>query len=115
MPKADAETEAFFRSLLPARKEIVVRPMFGQTAAFVNGNLFSGIFGKQVFVRLPEEDGAVLMKEEGARQFAPMEGRPMRSYIVMPSHWIREPRKARSWLEKSLDWVGALPPKAKRS
>jgi TfoX/Sxy family transcriptional regulator of competence genes len=115
MPKADGETETFFRTLLPVREEIVVKPMFGQTAAFVNGNLFAGIFGKQVFVRLSEEDGTVLMKENGASHFAPMEGRPMRGYIVMPSSWTKEPKKARSWVAKSLGWVSAMPSKAKKS
>ena len=115
MPKTDMETEAFFRSLLPVREEMVVKPMFGQTAAFVNGNLFAGIFGKQVFVRLSEEDGTVLMKERGASHFAPMEGRPMRGYIVMPSSWTKETWKARSWVVKSLEWVGAMPPKVKKS
>lgn len=115
MPRVDKETEAFFRSILPVREEVVVKPMFGQTAAFVNGNLFSGIFGKQVFVRLSEEDGAVLMKEAGTRPFAPVEGRPMRGYVVMPPSWIGEPRRARSWVAKSHEWVSAMPPKAKKS
>lgn len=115
MPKADKETEAFFRSLLPVSEKIVIRPMFGQTAAFINGNLFAGIFGKQVFVRLSEEEGTVLMEEEGAARFAPMEGRPMRSYIVIPSSWVKEPRRARSWVERSLEWASAMPPKARKS
>jgi TfoX/Sxy family transcriptional regulator of competence genes len=115
MPKADKRTEAFFRSLLPAKADIVVKPMFGHAAAFVNGNLFAGTFGTQVFVRLSEQDGVILMKAKGASGFSPMEGRPMRGYIVMPSSWAKEPGKARSWVAKSLEWTSKIPPKPKKA
>ena len=115
MPKADKKTETFFRSLLPAKDEIVIKPMFGHAAAFVNGNLFAGTFGKQVFVRLPEQDAVILMKETGSSGFAPMEGRPMKGYIVMPPSWTKQPGRARSWVAKSLEWTGKMPPKAKKA
>jgi TfoX/Sxy family transcriptional regulator of competence genes len=115
MPKADKDAEAYLKKLLPADSRIAVKPMFGQASAFLNGNMFAGTFGKQVFVRLSEEDVAVLMKEKGASYFAPIEGRQMKGYVVFPSSWTREPAKARPWVAKSLDWVGAMPPKKKKS
>ena len=114
-PKADKQAETFFRSLLPEDSRIVVRPMFGQASAFLNGNMFAGTFGEQVFVRLSEEDGSVLMKEKGASFFSPMQGRQMKSYVVFPPSWAREPAKARPWVIKSIEWVGTMPPKKKRS
>jgi len=111
MPKSDSDTEEFFRSLLPEDKRVKVKPMFGHAAAFVNGNLFAGTFGKQVFVRLPDEEGRVLLKEDGASKFSPMEGRPMKGYVVTPDYWAATPAKARLWVLKSLTWVSALPPK----
>jgi TfoX/Sxy family transcriptional regulator of competence genes len=70
MPKADKETEALFRSLLPNDPRISVRPMFGHAAAFVNGNLFAGTFGAHIFVRLRDDDEALLlMKEKGRLDF----------------------------------------------
>jgi TfoX/Sxy family transcriptional regulator of competence genes len=113
MPKRESDTEEFFRSLLPEDKRVKVKPMFGHAAAFVNGNLFAGTFGKQVFVRLPDEEGRLLLREKGAREFSPMEGRPMKGYVVTPDYWTATPAKARSWVLKSLTWVGALPPKKK--
>jgi len=115
MPKADREIEAFFRSLLPDDDRITVKPMFGHAAAFVNGNMFAGTFGRQVFVRLSEDEGTILMKEKGASSFAPMEGRPMKGYVVIPDSWAATPEKARSWISKSLVWTGAMPPKKKRA
>jgi len=113
MPKADKETETFLRSLLPTDSRIVVKPMFGHAAAFVNGNMFAGTFGKQTFVRLPDELGVELMKEKGSSGFSPMEGRPMKGWIVMPAAWGKTPGKARAWVSKSFTWASGLPAKKK--
>ena len=37
MPKSDAKIAALFETLLPADERVVMRPMFGHRAAFVNG------------------------------------------------------------------------------
>jgi TfoX/Sxy family transcriptional regulator of competence genes len=115
MPKADKDVEAFFRSLLPEDERIVVKPMFGHVAGFVNGNMFAGTFGKHVFVRLSEKDAPLLMKEKGAGPFSPMEGRPMKGYTVIPDSWDENPAKARAWVSKALEWTGAVPPKKKKA
>jgi len=114
MPKADRDTESFFRSLLPANEKIVVKPMFGHIAAFVNGNMFAGTFGTQVFVRLSDDEGALLMKEKEATKFSPMEGRPMKGYVVFPPAWLNEEVRARAWVVKSLSFVAAMPAKRKK-
>jgi TfoX/Sxy family transcriptional regulator of competence genes len=113
MPKKDTGTEAFFRSLLPQDARITVRPMFGHVAAFVNGNMFAGTFGKQTFVRLSDDLGAELTKVEGTSLFSPMQGRPMRGYVVMPSAWEKSPEKAKEWVARSLSWAATMPPKKK--
>jgi TfoX/Sxy family transcriptional regulator of competence genes len=110
-PKSDEETAELFRSLLPAEKSIAVRPMFGHIAAFVNGKMFAGTFGTQVFVKLSEEDGSLLMKEKGASLFEPMKGRPMKGYVVMPAAWATNKPAARKWVLKSFAWVSATPAK----
>jgi TfoX/Sxy family transcriptional regulator of competence genes len=111
MPKADPGVRDFFLSLLPQGGQVVVRPMFGQTAGFVNGNMFSGTFGAQVFVRLPEPDRAELLAVPGASVFTPMEGRPMSEYVVMPESWRDAPEEAEAWVARSLAWAAGLPPK----
>jgi hypothetical protein len=42
------------KRLLPADDRIVIRPMFGHKAAFVSGHMFTGTFGKYIFVRAGE-------------------------------------------------------------
>src|SRR5258708_32042678 len=95
MPRPDEATRAYFHSLLPEDARIGVRPMFGNLAGFVNGNMFTGVFGSRVFARLPPGDRAELLAIPGAAVFAPMEGRPMTEYVTLPDDWRGEPQRGR--------------------
>jgi TfoX/Sxy family transcriptional regulator of competence genes len=115
IPRSGKESEALLRSLLPARKEISVRPMFGNLAAFVGGNMSVGLYGDDLFVRLSDSDRAKLLENEGAAVFEPMKGRQMKEYIVVPRSWKREPAKIKPWVTRSVEWSSRLPAKkAKR-
>ncbi len=113
MPKADPKTAAIFQTLLPSDSRIVIRPMFGHRAAFVNGYMFAGTFGPHVFVRLDEPSRADLLAVAGATPFAPMKGRPMREYVQLPVGLLDQPQEARIWVERALASTSALPPKAR--
>jgi TfoX/Sxy family transcriptional regulator of competence genes len=110
-PRPDPGSREAFESLLPEDPRVVVRPMFGNIAAFVNGNMFAGVFGPDLFVRLPEEDRARAI-DAGAAEFQPMPGRPMKEYVSLPRTWGSEPERAGAWIERSLSWAAELPPKA---
>ena len=84
MPKPSEDDKAFFRSILPGDPEVEVKPMFGNLGAFVHGNMFAGLFGSSVGVRLAEPDAAVLSAVDGAGPFGPAE-RPMGGYLSLPS------------------------------
>ncbi len=58
MPKASDADKAHFRSLVPELHEVVIKPMFGNLGAFVNGNMFAGLFGPTIGVKLSEADKA---------------------------------------------------------
>lgn len=94
-PKADPGATAFFHDLVPDANHVVVKPMFGHTAAFVNGSMFLGTFGDWVLVRLPNPDRARLLDQDGAVPFEPMPGRPSREYGLLPAEWQGEPELAR--------------------
>ena len=55
--------------MLPSDPNVTVKPMFGNISAFINGNLFMGLFGDDLFVRLPDKDGQELLGK-GASLFA---------------------------------------------
>jgi TfoX/Sxy family transcriptional regulator of competence genes len=85
--------------------------MFGNISAFVNGNMFSGLFGNDIFVRLSDKNRQELLEEKGASLLEPMNGKPMKEYVVVPSAWKNKPETIRLWLSRSLDWTSSLPPK----
>lgn len=111
IPSPDKESTELFRSLVPEDDRVTVRPMFGNISAFVNGNMFFGIFGNDLFVRLSIEDREELLKNKGASMLEPMKGRPMKDYVVVPKIWLDRPDTVRFWISKSLEWSSKLPPK----
>jgi TfoX/Sxy family transcriptional regulator of competence genes len=113
MPKADPRTATLFRTLLPNDPRVTIRPMFGHTAAFVNGQVFAGTFGSQVFARLNESSRAELLAVPGATPFTPMKGRPMKEYVQLPSAMLSEPVAAKQWIARALEWTSTLPAKTK--
>ena len=110
-PRPDEATKAYFESVLPDDPRVQVRPMFGNVAGFLNGNMFIGVFGNDLLLRLSEEDRAQLLQEEGAAIFEPMEGRPMKEYVQIPRTWRDEPDRVRGWVARSVEWVGDMPEK----
>jgi TfoX/Sxy family transcriptional regulator of competence genes len=106
----DADKERF-KSLVPEDPRVEIKPMFGNLGAFVNGNMFMGLFGTDVGVKLNEADQSQL-SDAGGGPFGPTE-RPMGGYITLPTAFTSA--KAKPWIAKSLEYVGALPPKKPKS
>ena len=112
IPKPTDEDKDYFRSLVPEDPRVEVKPMFGNLGAFVNGNMFMGLFGADVGVKLEAPDLERLTTEHGAGPFGPEE-RPMGGYVTLPAAWRSDPDQAAPWVAKSIDYVGELPPKKK--
>jgi TfoX/Sxy family transcriptional regulator of competence genes len=111
IPRPSEEYAKLFRSLVPNDSRVTVRPMFGNISAFVNGNMFFGIFGNDLFLRLSDQDQIELLKNKGASRLEPMKGKPMKDYVVVPRAWRDDPETLRSWISKSLEWSSKLPSK----
>ena len=111
MPKPSEQSKVAFQKLVPPDPAVSTRPMFGNLSAFVNGNMFCGLFGEDLFVRVSDEDQAKLRKQ-GGKAFEPMPGRAMSGYVVVPAGWQKKPDATRSWIVSALSWSKALPPKA---
>jgi TfoX/Sxy family transcriptional regulator of competence genes len=110
---SDADKE-FFRSIVPAGPGVEVKPMFGNLGAFVNGNMFAGLFGSDVGVKLDADGRDALREVEGSGPFGPAE-RPMGGYLSLPSAWRDAPDLAEPWLERAMAYVATLPPKVKKA
>jgi TfoX/Sxy family transcriptional regulator of competence genes len=110
--KATDEDKLLFRRLVPAASSVEIKPMFGNLGAFVNGNMFAGLFGPSVGIRIIDDaDRAELATIEGTGPFGPPE-RPMSGYVSLPAAWASEPERAARWIEKAMAQVAALPAKA---
>ena len=91
------------------------RKMFGYPAAFINRNMFMGLFQDQMMLRLSDSDRAQFMKSDGAKVFEPMPGRPMREYVTIPPSVLNNRAKLASWISKSLKYAESLPTKAAKA
>jgi TfoX/Sxy family transcriptional regulator of competence genes len=110
IPKPTDDDKARFRALVPADPRVEVKPMFGNLGAFVNGNMFMGLFGSDIGLRLPGQQAEQLL-ESGGGPFGPAE-RPMSGYVSLPAGITES--AAGQLAAESLAHVGALPPKAPR-
>lgn len=63
--KAPRELIKTFEDALATVPGAQMRKMFGYPAAFVNGQMFTGVFQDRVFVRLSELERAELTKQGG--------------------------------------------------
>jgi TfoX/Sxy family transcriptional regulator of competence genes len=113
IPGSNKKLEVFFKSVLPDDPKITTRPMFGNLAAFVNGNMFAGLYGDDLFVRLSEDGRADLLSNKGS-MFEPMKGRPMKEYVCVPRAWLEKPALVKPWISRSLEWSSTLPKKQKK-
>jgi len=111
IPKPTEQDKAAFRALVPDRPDVVIKPMFGNLGAYVNGNMFMGLFGASIGVKLPGADQERLLAEDGAGPFGPPE-RPMGGYVALPHDWAKPSTQAAQWVDTSLAFVSAQPPKA---
>jgi len=91
------------------------RQMFGYPAAFVNNNMFMGLFQDHMMVRLPEPLRDDLLKAAGAKMFEPMPRRAMKEYVVLPPALIADRAKLSQWVAKSFEYAASLPGKPARA
>jgi TfoX/Sxy family transcriptional regulator of competence genes len=89
--------------------------MFGAKTYFVKGNMFAGVHGDGIFIRLSEQDrGAVLSAYGEAAPFEPVAGRVMKEYIALPPALIHDADKLDEWLERSYRYMLTLPVKEQK-
>lgn len=110
IPKPTEADKEYFRAVLPDNPEVEVKPMFGNLGAFVNGNMFAGLFGPAVGVRLADGDRNELAAVDGTGPFGPAE-RPMGGYLSLPASWREDQGRSADWVGRALTHVAAMPPK----
>jgi TfoX/Sxy family transcriptional regulator of competence genes len=109
IPKPSEADKTRFRSLVPDDAGVEVKPMFGNLGAFVNGNMFMGLFGADIGLKLARADLDQLARVAGSGPFGPAE-RPMGGYLSLPVALIGT-ADADRWVRQALAYVAGLPPK----
>jgi TfoX/Sxy family transcriptional regulator of competence genes len=104
-----------FAECLPDEPGIERRKMFGYPVAFVNGNMFAGLFGDGLFARVPPDLRARLERDHGAKPFEPMAGRPMKDYLAIPDAVIADEEALAAALMAAFMVTKNLPPKLKKA
>jgi len=111
MPRPSEQAKSAFAKLVPDGPTVTLKPMFGQLSAFVNGNMFCGLFGDDLVVRLPEPE-IEKVKQQGGHDFEPMAGHKMGGYVMIPGDWQARPAGAAALIKRALAVTGAMPAKA---
>ena len=108
--KSPPELVERFATVMDRYPDAERKKMFGYPAAFVGGNMATGLFAEQWVVRLPDGEIAEA-KAGGAFGFEPMAGRPMKSFVVIPSVDITDDAAIARWVERGLAHAAGMPAK----
>lgn len=108
--KSPPELVERFGAVLDAYPHAVRKKMFGYPAAFVGGNMATGLFADQWVVRLPDDEVAAALAA-GAAPFEPVPGKPMKAFVAIPAADLQDDGALRAWVERGLALAGSMPAK----
>ncbi|GAA3635506.1 TfoX/Sxy family protein [Microlunatus ginsengisoli] len=108
IPRPTDADKQRFRHLVPEDPRIEIKPMFGNLGAFIQGNMFMGLFGSEIGVKLRPADQDQV-RAAGGTSFGPSE-RPMNGYVSLPGAARSDQLEA--WIASALAYVSEQPPKA---
>lgn len=106
----DEDVASRVRQSVAAHAGISERKMFGGLCLMVNGNMFAGVNGNELMLRVGPQRFEDLLAKPGAR---PMDftGRPMNGYLYIASSAFESDEALSDWLENALAFVETLPAK----
>lgn len=108
--KSPPELVERFGAILDRSPDAERKKMFGYPAAFVGGNMATGLFREHWVVRLPDaevEDA----KAAGAEAFEPMPGRPMKGFVIVPASDVQDDAAIEGWVRHGMDHARSMPAK----
>jgi TfoX/Sxy family transcriptional regulator of competence genes len=107
VPRPTEADKERFRDLVPNERDVEVKPMFGNLGAFVHGNMFMGLFGSDIGLKLSPDDQQSV-RAAGGGDYGPPE-RPMGGFVTVPAS--AEPGQLKKWIGAALGYVAGMPPK----
>ena len=109
--KAPAELVEFINEKMKG-KNCDYKKMFSYPAYFLNGNMFAGLHGDKLFLRLSDAEIEEIKRDyKGVAAFEPVSGHVMKGYVVLPKSLYSDDKLFAQWLGKSMKYAAELPPK----
>ena len=112
--KPSEQTISIYQNIVSRLDGVEKRTMFGCPCAFVNGNMFFGVYQDQLFLRMSDEQREQLNQIMPIKSFSPM-GKVMKAYIAVPGEIMNEQEKLLTLVQNALDIAQVLPPKKPRN
>lgn len=84
--------------------------MFGGVCHLLDGNMFAGVLGASLILRLGPEEGGKALAVRSVRPFD-LTGRPMKGWVVVDPPAIGGETGLRAWLERAHAYAKTLPAK----
>jgi TfoX N-terminal domain len=112
--KSPPELVERFKTVLDRHPEAERKQMFGYPAAFVGGNMATGLFADRWMVRLPDDEVGPAIAG-GAEPFEPMPGRPMKSFVAIPKAEVADDDAIDGWVSRGLAVAASMPAKQPKS
>jgi TfoX/Sxy family transcriptional regulator of competence genes len=98
------------RKLLPSRKNLTEKKMFGGLGFLLSGNICCGAWNEFLILRLGEDAARQVLGEPHARPFD-ITGRPMRGWVMIePAGW-QDQSRLRRWVSWAVEFTDSLPEK----
>ncbi len=110
----DETLAARLRAAVGRRAGVTEKEMFGGLALLLHGNMFIGILGGDLMVRVGKDAHDECVKLPGAR---PMDftGKPMKGYLFVGPQATSTPAAITPWVERTMAFVETLPKKAAKA
>lgn len=84
--------------------------MFGGVCHLLDGNMFAGVLGESLILRLGDEAAVAALRSPGVRPFD-LTGRPMRGWVVVDPPAFAGDEALGQWLDHARSYVKTLPTK----
>ncbi len=110
MAKATTVAESLFRAIAGQRSDVTIRHMFGCPCAFVNGQMFAGVYQARIFLRLDPQTRERTLSQS-ADLFAPG-GPAMKQYVLLSESMHDQERELLALFQQSHAFACGLPPKS---
>jgi TfoX/Sxy family transcriptional regulator of competence genes len=92
--------------------EVTERKMFGGLAFLVNGNMFAGVVGGELMVRLGEDGVEAALRRKHVREMD-FTGRPLKSMVYVAANGLEGAALA-DWVTAAASFARARPAKQRR-